>query len=122
MAAFPVRPLGKPHPLMVVFPFGSHPSSRLVRNIRRKATLMRITPMRIGNQFASLAALAFLALNSAAQPKVSAVLDGLPLRNIGPANTGGRIVDIEGVDSDRRIVYAAAATGGVWKTTDDGDN
>ncbi len=33
---------------------------------------------------------------------------------------GGRASDIEGVPGDPRIVYAAAASGGVWKTTDGG--
>jgi len=41
-------------------------------------------------------------------------------RNIGPANQGGRIVDIEAVNDDFRIVYAAAASGGVWKSTNAG--
>ncbi len=41
-------------------------------------------------------------------------------RNIGPANMGGRIVDIEGVESNPKIMYAAAATGGLWKTVNAG--
>ncbi len=44
----------------------------------------------------------------------------LEWRNIGPAVMGGRASDIEGVPGDPRIVYAAAASGGVWKTTDGG--
>src|ERR1044072_2846318 len=46
------------------------------------------------------------------------ILDGLPARNIGPASMGGRIVDIEGVESNPQILYVAAATGGIWQTTD----
>ena len=44
----------------------------------------------------------------------------LEWRNIGPAVMGGRASDIEGVPGNPRIVYAAAASGGVWKTTDGG--
>ncbi|HYV37375.1 MAG TPA: hypothetical protein VE988_16825, partial [Gemmataceae bacterium] len=50
------------------------------------------------------------------------MLDIFVARNIGPANMGGRIVDIAGVDSDPKTVYVATASGGLWKTTDGGDN
>ncbi|MDB5311456.1 MAG: glycosyl hydrolase, repeat [Gemmataceae bacterium] len=49
------------------------------------------------------------------------VLDGLCARCIGPANTGGRVVDLAVVESGPDTFYVAAATGGVWKTTDGGD-
>src|SRR5262245_36163910 len=48
------------------------------------------------------------------------VAAGLPVRNIGPANMGGRIVDVVGVESDPKTWYVASANGGVWKTTDAG--
>ncbi len=38
-------------------------------------------------------------------------------RNIGPANMGGRITDVEGVPSQPNIVYVGTATSGLWKTT-----
>jgi photosystem II stability/assembly factor-like uncharacterized protein len=41
-------------------------------------------------------------------------------RNIGPANMGGRIVDLAVVEKNPDTYYVAAATGGVWKTTDGG--
>jgi photosystem II stability/assembly factor-like uncharacterized protein len=41
-------------------------------------------------------------------------------RNIGPANMGGRITDIEGVPGNPRVVYVGTASGGVFKTTDMG--
>src|SRR5437764_4547439 len=41
-------------------------------------------------------------------------------RGIGPASMGGRIDDIAGVDSNPYICYLGAATGGVWKTTNNG--
>src|SRR5579872_2981644 len=47
--------------------------------------------------------------------------DALPARNIGPANMGGRIVDVAVVENDTKIIYVAPATGGLWKTVDGGD-
>src|ERR1700681_109381 len=41
-------------------------------------------------------------------------------RGIGPASMGGRIDDIVGVDSNPYIYYVGFATGGVWKTTNNG--
>lgn len=35
-------------------------------------------------------------------------------RNIGPANQGGRIVDIEALDNQFRKVFMATGSGGVW--------
>src|SRR5712691_1043049 len=41
-------------------------------------------------------------------------------RGIGPASMGGRIDDIAGVESNPYIFYVGFATGGVWKTTNNG--
>src|SRR5688572_21735032 len=41
-------------------------------------------------------------------------------RSIGPASIGGRITDIDALDADFRTAYVAAASGGVWKTTNAG--
>ena len=49
-----------------------------------------------------------------------ATLAGLHFRTIGPAAMSGRIVDIAVVESNTYTYYAASATGGVWKTTDNG--
>lgn len=63
----------------------------------------------------------FLTLSgSPAQSEASDVLKHFKWREIGPANPGGRITDIEGVDSNPAIIYAGAATGGIWKTTNAG--
>src|SRR5205085_3953716 len=61
--------------------------------------------------------------SQASQPVTQAtkLLDTFIARNIGPANMSGRIVAIAGVDSDPRIVYVAAASGGLWKTIDSGE-
>ncbi|MDN3203202.1 VPS10 domain-containing protein [Algoriphagus sediminis] len=55
-----------------------------------------------------------------AQELTSELLNGLPLRNIGPATMSGRIVDLAVLESDPYTFYAATATGGVWRTTDNG--
>src|SRR5438034_10760559 len=59
----------------------------------------------------------------AEQPQAAAPLkslDALQVRQVGPANMGGRIVDLAVVDSDPKTQYIATASGGLWKTTDDG--
>ena len=48
------------------------------------------------------------------------LVDRLEARNIGPANMGGRIVDLAVVESNPDTFYFAVATGGLWKTTDGG--
>ena len=48
------------------------------------------------------------------------IFDGLKARCIGPANMGGRVVDLAVVESNPDTFYVATAGGGVWKTTDGG--
>lgn len=48
------------------------------------------------------------------------VIDGLELRAIGPAVTGGRIADIAVHPTKRSTWYVAAGSGGVWKTENAG--
>jgi photosystem II stability/assembly factor-like uncharacterized protein len=56
-----------------------------------------------------------------AQTVVSAGdLAALTFRNIGPANMSGRFVDMAVVESDPYTFYVASATGGIFKTTDNG--
>ncbi|HEX5041482.1 MAG TPA: hypothetical protein VFV75_01185, partial [Candidatus Polarisedimenticolaceae bacterium] len=45
---------------------------------------------------------------------------GLTLREIGPAVTSGRIVDLAVDPTHRATWYVAAASGGVWKTENAG--
>ncbi len=45
---------------------------------------------------------------------------GLGLRAIGPAVTSGRIVDLAVDPQDPKTYFVAAASGGVWKTTNNG--
>src|SRR2546430_7004814 len=44
----------------------------------------------------------------------------LEFREIGPATMGGRIDDFAVVESNPNIVYVGTASGGVWKTTNNG--
>jgi photosystem II stability/assembly factor-like uncharacterized protein len=72
-------------------------------------------------RFALLAAA--LALPLFAQDAVkldSSTLGGLRARSIGPAVMGGRIAAIDGVGESPATVWVGAASGGVWKSTDDG--
>lgn len=48
------------------------------------------------------------------------LVKNLKWRNIGPANMGGRISDIQALDNDFRHVVVASASGGVWKSDDAG--
>ena len=41
-------------------------------------------------------------------------------RGIGPASMGGRVDDIAAVESNPYVVYIGFATGGVWKSTNNG--
>jgi photosystem II stability/assembly factor-like uncharacterized protein len=45
---------------------------------------------------------------------------GLELREIGPALTSGRIIDLAVDPKDARVWFVATAGGGVWKTTNGG--
>ncbi len=44
----------------------------------------------------------------------------LTFRSIGPAVMGGRIHDVQALPGDPSTVYVAAATGGIWKSTNHG--
>ncbi len=65
------------------------------------------------------AVIALLPAGASAQLQTSD-LEGLRHRSIGPANMSGRLVDIAVVEMDTKVYYLASATGGVWKTTDNG--
>ena len=47
-------------------------------------------------------------------------LAGLRLRGIGPATMSGRFVDMDVVESNPYIMYVASATGGMYRTMDNG--
>ncbi len=49
-----------------------------------------------------------------------AVFKGLQFRQIGPAIMGGRIDDFAVVENNPHIIFAATASGGLWKTINNG--
>jgi photosystem II stability/assembly factor-like uncharacterized protein len=55
-----------------------------------------------------------------AAPLTPALLQEFHFRQIGPAVTGGRIHDVEAVPADPSTIYVATASGGLWKTTNNG--
>ncbi len=69
-------------------------------------------------------ALAWVGVGASSTPQVEtldrSVLAGLGFRNIGPANMSGRVVDLAVQASDPYTFYVATATGGLWKTADNG--
>lgn len=52
--------------------------------------------------------------------EAASLFQGLNWRNIGPTVQGGRVVDIESVPGQSYTFYVAYASGGVWKTTNNG--
>lgn len=78
-------------------------------------TLRRILPL-------SLLVLAPLCTAQGQQPASisTETLSGLEFRRIGPAVTGGRIHDVEARPGKSSTIYAATASGGLWKTTNKG--
>lgn len=48
------------------------------------------------------------------------LMSNMRFREIGPATMGGRINDIEVPLQDTRIIYAATASGGIWKSVNGG--
>ncbi len=55
-------------------------------------------------------------VNATADPRLAAFV----WRAIGPANVGGRVDDIAVVESDLSTIYVGFATGGIWKSTNNG--
>jgi photosystem II stability/assembly factor-like uncharacterized protein len=58
--------------------------------------------------------------HGSAQVDLSALAEKFSWREVGPANPGGRITDVEGVESAPHILYIGTATGGLWKTINAG--
>ena len=48
------------------------------------------------------------------------LFQGLEWRNVGPVVQGGRVVDIESVPGEPYTFYVAYASGGLWRTTNNG--
>lgn len=72
----------------------------------------------------SLIGLAIISLTSLASAQsaemVEKLFDKLDWRSVGPANMGGRTVDIDMVEKTPWIIYAAIGPSGVWKSSNNG--
>jgi photosystem II stability/assembly factor-like uncharacterized protein len=77
----------------------------------------------IARRLAASAALLTLATTASAAQVYetdSLAIAALRWRQVGPANTSGRVADVEGIPSPSRTFFVAAAAGGIWKTTNNG--
>src|SRR5438093_7949652 len=63
---------------------------------------------------------ALLAIVTAQTPNPDVLLKEFTWRPIGPVNMGGRVDDIEAVQSNPSVIYVGAATSGVWKSENNG--
>src|SRR5512142_2434030 len=70
---------------------------------------------------ATFAALLLLAaVPASAQSPEPNLLKHFTWRSVGPAGAGGRVVDIAVAGDAAQTIYAGVATGGVWKSTNQG--
>lgn len=67
-----------------------------------------------------LVAMIICSSNGFAQTTAESLIKDMQWRNIGPANMGGRISDVEALDDDFTHVLVASASGGVWKSINAG--
>lgn len=75
---------------------------------------------KLTNNFLLLVFVLFASTQAFSQQIDSNLLKEFKWRNIGPANMSGRTVDVEGVESNPKIIYAGTATSGLWKTVNRG--
>jgi photosystem II stability/assembly factor-like uncharacterized protein len=68
----------------------------------------------------TLGGIAVLAAGRHQDRQAPSPFDELRFREIGPAVTSGRIDDIQIDPKDPAVLYVASATGGLWKTTNNG--
>ncbi len=82
-----------------------------------------MVPMPIPFRLLVLPTCALALLAASVMPQLPTAADpfaALRLRSIGPANMSGRVTDIAVNESNPYEFYVAAATGGLWKTSDNG--
>jgi photosystem II stability/assembly factor-like uncharacterized protein len=61
-----------------------------------------------------------LAAPLSAQTLDSTVVNAFRWRNVGPSNFMGRLSDVQGIPAPSKTIYVAAASGGIWKSTNAG--
>ncbi|MFI5310512.1 MAG: WD40/YVTN/BNR-like repeat-containing protein [Gemmatimonadales bacterium] len=76
--------------------------------------------MRTAIRLALFTVLASIATTTARAQSARSPFDSLHFREIGPAATGGRIHDLQVDPKNPAILYVGAATGGIWKSTNNG--
>jgi photosystem II stability/assembly factor-like uncharacterized protein len=69
---------------------------------------------------ATLIAAALTVVPAGTQTRPASPFDALQFRDIGPAVTSGRLHDVAMDPKDPATLYVAAATGGLWKSTNKG--
>src|SRR4029077_4875573 len=74
---------------------------------------------RLSPSLCGMAATALAALSSA-QPAGDPLLKEFVWRSIGPSSMGGRIDVVQAVERAPSVIYVGAASGGVWKTSNNG--
>jgi photosystem II stability/assembly factor-like uncharacterized protein len=55
-----------------------------------------------------------------AQVPTGRILQGFEWRSVGPANTGGRVSDVEAVAGDPKVIFVGFASSGLWRSTNNG--
>src|SRR5207248_3171448 len=86
-------------------------------------TEMKLTSRTLRTIVAGVALVGATAVLALAAPEPQSPTDrfkNLEFREIGPAVMVGRIDDFAAVESNPNIVYVGTASGGVWKTTNNG--
>ena len=81
-----------------------------IRKLIRVGTLLGLVPSLLSG----------LIPDASAQVNQASLAQEFDWREVGPANPGGRITDIQGVESSPQIIYVGTATGGLWKTVNAG--
>src|ERR1051325_8331181 len=71
-------------------------------------------------RFLSLVAGLALGAPLSAQTLDSTVISAFRWRNVGPSNFMGRLSDVQGIPSPSKTIYVSAASGGIWKSTNNG--
>ncbi len=67
-----------------------------------------------------LFAIILISFNLSAQKLEKSILDDVQYRSIGPSRQGGRYISLSVVENNPSTFYAALASGGLWKTENNG--
>ncbi|MEM6321235.1 MAG: glycosyl hydrolase [Bacteroidota bacterium] len=85
--------------------------------------LLAVNPLLLFGQFQPAFTTAGERLNAYEQRlelKKQSIVNTIPFRNVGPSVFSGRVVDVDVSPTDPSHFYVAYASGGLWKTTNNG--